>query len=236
MKKDYLRPEHAQEVTAMLSPKHPIIKPVIERFVSGYLKAFNGDAAEIRSICQGSVIKAVRAYSGKKARKACQCKDPNCSVVARAAVRIMRNDLYNALEASHAQKRGGGCVLTPIAEMDTEGHDDGERQWTPVRSGTAHSPMIQRAIASYHASNPLQRMINLQMAAQIRDAERRLTVPQAAVFRLAVNPSRAVYLSAQQLEAKGVKAPFVVAAQQSVKASDLDAAVVKSAILEILSL
>lgn len=222
-------------IETLMDPKQHYRKAV-DRLVETFAPSLDNDKAEIRSIAAEAALRAVRTYPNIKHTSVCKCGEPTCSAFIRVSVRMAKNAILNAIEARNTQKRGGDILRV---DMDEEWKPTAE-SFMEAAIGGLETRMTnwstEKSVEAFRLGNPLQRVINLQIVGQIKDAERSLTVPQQAVFRLAMNPSTRVLSEARRLEAEGVKRPFLVAAQRSTGASDGDVKVVESAIRGILLL
>jgi len=121
------------------------VRPITEKFVDKYVRFFNGDAAEIESICHGAALDAVTTYAKKPPKE-----------VYAVAVRMMVNRILNAAKALSRKKRGSEyrhLSLTISADRVSDGDDFEQRNKAIAdsRSGlifaTADDSPLDRAIA-----------------------------------------------------------------------------------------
>jgi len=83
----------------------PVVTLSVNKFVRRYLRQFNFDEAEIRSVAQYAIFHAAKKYSTKPSDE-----------LRRLAICSVRNTILNTLKAQNRKRRGGSMVPVQITE------------------------------------------------------------------------------------------------------------------------
>lgn len=125
----------------------PIVTQSVNKFVRRYLKQFNHDEAELRSLAMAAILNAAQRYPRKPAED-----------LRRLAIRSVGNTILNALKAQNRQRRGGG-----VFHMSVDGCSLDERGRTDyVRKGTAYRGHIgndEGVVLASEDPNPEQTLL-----------------------------------------------------------------------------